>query len=994
MRHRKIGMAVVGALLVAPLTALSAPLVDIPMNAQINLGYTYNTQSPSGDAIYVPSFSGIDTQTIYADGALEPEGFTRHNLLSDPGGWFYHYIDFNLAGITVPGTGLDLSAICARVEFDVRYYQDPNTNTNQYGDAPVFLRLYTYANDGNTYLGHRDFSIVYATQSPWNDPPYPEWTHIVVYVNKPGSFTEGGTFAITDVSRIRWYGTDWAGHGDDFVDFKNFQIFTDIQPPQIDPVPDPDLVYPNVPYSRQMTAFSCDGTLSWSLVTGPAGLTINSTTGELSGWTPSPGQAGQDFPVTVRASNGGGSSDLSYTIRVKEPPVLDGSNVASPWGTVHGDISGTQSSDDPSMILDDAWGAGATVDWSANVSTLHALAKRPRHRSSITFDEVGNLYWKTIGGTDCYLVSIQPDGTFRWVGSMSGTPVSLGGEDASSPVVGDGGPTGRVYVLSSTGIAAFRKSDGERLWSTALPDANFASSADRLTPVLHGGALYVVGAGTTSKAVIAVNASNGEVIFARNIATTLGGNQGGQMTLVPDALGAGLHGLYFNGDSNGGTGHEMYGVKIDLASYTASLAWSADGGKVARSHVIYVASSNRVCTHTWNDYGASFYTWDLDGGRPAAANSIGQAWHGWEDFGAVDFDGDDVIGGGFSGRIARYMDIKQPGLFVEPTNVAYNTDFESYTLGSITGQDGWADDISGGYSAVQIVDDPTGGGHGKVMLLDPPGTAGGWQGAVRAVAGLDQLVVIEWDQWRDDTSDNFWIADNAAYDGWWAVGWDQTGQLSASGWGGGAAQVVQQWQHVKYVINTATGTVNLDVDGSTATGGTGDTLIEGIDFEVEPTAAGTPAEGGPTYIDNVVIKHGPAPSPLPFAGNGWYQMNPDFFENRGVGGLYKNQSGKSIYVCGTSSNVLNTTIVGFNVTDSTMYTAAPPQDEQPRWFEYDTGVLFDPRGGPVLGPLTAGQKQRIYFFTSDTQLVALTHLPLIPGDFDNDRDVDSDDLTL
>ncbi|MBI4580455.1 MAG: PEP-CTERM sorting domain-containing protein [Planctomycetes bacterium] len=198
-------------------------LASVPMNQQINLGYGYNSQSPGGDAIYVPSFSGTDTQTIYGDGVLEPQGFTRHNLRTLPGTWWYQYVDLNLAGITVPGAGLNLSNAGATVEFDTRYFQDPETNTNPYGDAPVFVRLYTYAADGNTYLGHRDYSIVYATQPPWSNPPYPTWTHVTVSV-AAGVGADGGVFDVTNVSRIRFYGTDWASGGFDFVDFKNLVI--------------------------------------------------------------------------------------------------------------------------------------------------------------------------------------------------------------------------------------------------------------------------------------------------------------------------------------------------------------------------------------------------------------------------------------------------------------------------------------------------------------------------------------------------------------------------------------------------------------------------------------------------------------------------------------------------------------------------------------------------------------------------------------------------
>ncbi|MDM8008529.1 MAG: PEP-CTERM sorting domain-containing protein [Phycisphaerae bacterium] len=211
----------VAALLVVGTAALAQP-ATVEMNAQINLGYTYNTQSPGGNAIY-PAFNS-DTQTIFADDEVEAEGFTRHNLTTVPGGWWYQYVDLNLAGITTPGSGLNLSAPDSTVTFDTRYYQNDVTNTNPYGDAPVFLRLYTYGEDGNTYLGYRDYSIVYATQPDWNNPPYPTWTTVTVDVNNAPNISEGGVFDVSNVSRIRWYGTDWSGGGDDFVDFKNLVI--------------------------------------------------------------------------------------------------------------------------------------------------------------------------------------------------------------------------------------------------------------------------------------------------------------------------------------------------------------------------------------------------------------------------------------------------------------------------------------------------------------------------------------------------------------------------------------------------------------------------------------------------------------------------------------------------------------------------------------------------------------------------------------------------
>lgn len=205
--------AIVCAVLVLTATQALAVVVDIPMDQQINLGYTYNSQSPNGDAIYAAFTAG--TATFHTDGV---DGWARHNI--NQSGWWYMYVDLNLAGIGA----LDMSAPGSLIEFDCRYFQDPETNTNPYADAPVFARIYTYAPDGNTYLGHRDYSIVYATQSPWNNPPYPTWTHVTIDVHG-SAYADGGAFDPTKVSRIRWYGTDWSWtYPADFVDFKDLKI--------------------------------------------------------------------------------------------------------------------------------------------------------------------------------------------------------------------------------------------------------------------------------------------------------------------------------------------------------------------------------------------------------------------------------------------------------------------------------------------------------------------------------------------------------------------------------------------------------------------------------------------------------------------------------------------------------------------------------------------------------------------------------------------------
>lgn len=203
--------------------ARSAVLVDIPMDQQINIGDLTNSQSPLGDAIYIPSnFS--EQMEFKTEGG---DSFTRVKIAG--GSWYYGpYIDFRLAG----AGSLDLSGD-ALVEFDARYFQ-PDDNTNRYADAPIFLRMYSYADDNDTLLGWKDFGIVYATQPSWNNPAYPDWTHVTVDWNSAAAANNGANvFDPTKISRMRLYGTDWfspANQFGSFIDVKNFRVTTAGQP--------------------------------------------------------------------------------------------------------------------------------------------------------------------------------------------------------------------------------------------------------------------------------------------------------------------------------------------------------------------------------------------------------------------------------------------------------------------------------------------------------------------------------------------------------------------------------------------------------------------------------------------------------------------------------------------------------------------------------------------------------------------------------------------
>ena len=189
--------------------------VFVRLDQGINLGWTTTVDSPNGDAIYWPS---DDT------GTFEESDYARTHIYDPDGpggegpGWYDGpYVDFNLAGIG----SIDISQ-GGTFEVDCRYYQDPITNTNPYGDAPIFLCMYDYDDYGTTLNGWRDFGIFYATQQ--GDAPHPTWTHKIIDLSGGTDTNDNGIFDPASVDYIRLYGTDWSGGGDDFIDVKNVKI--------------------------------------------------------------------------------------------------------------------------------------------------------------------------------------------------------------------------------------------------------------------------------------------------------------------------------------------------------------------------------------------------------------------------------------------------------------------------------------------------------------------------------------------------------------------------------------------------------------------------------------------------------------------------------------------------------------------------------------------------------------------------------------------------
>jgi len=116
--------------------------------------------------------------------------------------------------------------------------------------------------------------------------------------------------------------------------------------------------------------------ITWSLVSGPSGMAIGSTTGLVS-WSPS---AAGSFPVTVRATNIAGTADQSYTITITAPantglkaPTANAAETSSA-----GDNNGYQTTPANANALDGLF--AVDTDSGTNTSTSCTDTGKDKHR--------------------------------------------------------------------------------------------------------------------------------------------------------------------------------------------------------------------------------------------------------------------------------------------------------------------------------------------------------------------------------------------------------------------------------------------------------------------------------------------------------------------------------------------------------------------------------------------------------------------------------------
>jgi hypothetical protein len=199
---------------------------------------------------------------------------------------------------------------------------------------------------------------------------------------------------------------------------------------------------------------------------------------------------------------------------------------------------------------------------------------------------------------------------------------------------------------------------------------------------------------------------------------------------------------------------------------------------------------------------------------------------------------------------------------------SFSTNFDNYSVGNINGQDGWVNDNTGiGAVNPDIIADPTGGNHGRVLRVNYTAADSDWSGAFRATGDLiaegAQRFTLSWDQWRPALDDNVWISESITDPTWWGVEWDTSQKLHMDGFNDPSGVLaVNQWQNIRLVFDAQAQTIQGFVNGASFGTASGVSLssFRGIDFEFSGTEAGGGVHG-PLYLDNVSLQTAAVPEP-------------------------------------------------------------------------------------------------------------------------------------
>ncbi len=172
-----------------------------------------------GVVAYIAMDEQINTDAITDGGGFGTNSVDGWTLVTLPGGgwWGGPSLWFDRAY----GNPIDVSA--ATIEWTARYFQGLG-NSSPYGDCPIRAHIY----DMSGLQCQSDWVWRATTINPLSQ--FPHWMAVQYAATDPAHCIEGNGPDLTQIRRMWWEVTDWAGVGADFYEIKDVLVYTGTAP--------------------------------------------------------------------------------------------------------------------------------------------------------------------------------------------------------------------------------------------------------------------------------------------------------------------------------------------------------------------------------------------------------------------------------------------------------------------------------------------------------------------------------------------------------------------------------------------------------------------------------------------------------------------------------------------------------------------------------------------------------------------------------------------
>jgi len=216
------------------------------------------------------------------------------------------------------------------VILNISDYNSGNNDSDGQDASPIYVNPENTPPPAPTISSptHPNENIWYSNDDPtfnWTTPSDPSGIAGYSYALDNSSSTTpdttidttGNTRSYANLANGEWYfhvrARDNAGN---WGSADHYRVRIDDTPPVIDPIPN-NSITEGTPYTGPTPSLSQVGPspMTWSLLVGPSGMSINSSTGVVS-W-PNPTVIGSPHQITIRATNTAGFDDESWLLTVE-----------------------------------------------------------------------------------------------------------------------------------------------------------------------------------------------------------------------------------------------------------------------------------------------------------------------------------------------------------------------------------------------------------------------------------------------------------------------------------------------------------------------------------------------------------------------------------------------------------------------------------------------------------------------------------------------------